>query len=175
MSVLRFLGLNCLIFWVVGPFIPPISISVMRLIGWDIGPVLSPLKLLISGGSHLYGAPFALLFGLAFGLLMLFFAHVFRHLTTWQNAWQRTLFGATVGALVGCAFVFPGLVSHYYPFYGDDFVSLFRWWGLNMKPAFAPFVLPSLLCGAIVSHWLVPKLVIDHWMKNDRSQGTPLK
>jgi hypothetical protein len=165
MGSLRFVGLTCLVFWVVGPFIPPIYAFAMRLIGLDFGPVLSPLILLISGGSHLYGAPFALLFGLVFGLLMLFLAHIFRHLTTWQSAWQRTLFGATAGALVGCAFVFPGLVSHYHPFYGDDFASLFRWWALNMKPAFSPFVLPSLLCGAIVTYWLVPKLAIKHWSR----------
>jgi hypothetical protein len=166
MSTVKFLGLSCLVFVVIGSLIPIPTIAVSAAISTgDIGKLNG--MFLLSGMSYLFGGLVALEVGAVFAVCTWLLARFVPRIVPSERAYLRAPFGAALGAAIGCSFVAPAFSSRLSgmrmnpPFKDDLALALLVWWRSDAPSSLTFFVLPSLLCGAIAAAWLLPRLLAN--------------
>lgn len=179
MSFLRFFGMSCLVFVIVGPLVPMPALGIHVALSTGDFSKLSGLvgaTLVLSPWSYLVGGVLAIQFGAIFAGLIWLLDRAAPRIIPRRSAVARTAFGTLLGAAIGFAYVAPAVLSgivrrRQYPPYSDDLsLALAVWWRYDAPSSFAFFILPSALSAAVVSLWLIPK-----WMANGRFERTSRK
>ncbi len=166
MSAVKFFGLTCMVFLVVGPLVPIPTIAITAAVSTGDINKLSGMFLL-SPMSYFFGWLTALEIGSVFAICTWLLARYIPSVVPWNRVYLRALLGAALGATIGFLFVVPGLISRLSsmrmspPFKDDLALSLLVWWRSDAQSSFAFFILPTMVCGVIASVWLLPRLLAN--------------
>jgi hypothetical protein len=168
MDTFKFLGLSCFIFVFVGPLIPMPAMAIHFAISTGkLNNAFEGMSFPILFMSYFVGALSAFKVGITYTAVLVLLVRFLPRLIPKQGAGVRIVFGVLVGATIGCGFYVPDYVGslvrngfHYDHDLGLE-VFLHGLWRAEFYDVFFMLILPSIVCGAIVASWLLPKLIAN--------------
>ena len=171
MSAWSFICVSCLAFVAIGPLIPVPAIVIGHALSVGEFSKLNPLVLLLAFGGYIFGSILALQTGLAFGTSVVFISRYLPSFFPKQHRSHKAIFGAGVGIFVYLAFRATSFLEELAKirtdteFYGDLFAAALLAANKAATQTFYFFFLPTVVCGALVGWWLLPKLNAN-WVRD---------
>jgi hypothetical protein len=167
MSTLKFILVTCFVFIGIGPLIPLPAIAIGKLITTGDLSYLNPWYLFMSFFGYIFGSVIALQTGISVAILNVLLIRFLPSFLPNKTVWGQTVFGATTGLIVYVAFRAPEFIKALAearveaPF-NELSSALYSAVRLATGNTFSFFLLPTVICGAIVGWQLVPKLIAHY-------------